>query len=98
MQLFKNFDCGSYEDWKIYELLHPHILELINHNFMAQYSQIGLAVTLCLLGKYSIERCQDLQAEQLNMRFELMILVMLSWRWDLPIDLYPGAPPDTDQG
>jgi hypothetical protein len=35
------------------------------------------------------------------MRFELivlMILIMLSWRWDLPIDLYPGAPPDTDQG
>jgi hypothetical protein len=23
----------------------------------------------------------------------LMILVVLSWRWDLPIDLYPSAPP-----
>jgi hypothetical protein len=34
------------------------------------------------------------------MRFELIVLMilMLSWRWDLPIDLYPGAPPDTDQG
>jgi hypothetical protein len=25
-------------------------------------------------------------------------LVILPWRWDLPIDLYPSAPPDTDQG
>jgi hypothetical protein len=28
----------------------------------------------------------------------IFMIVMLSWRWDLPIDLYPGAPPDTDQG
>jgi hypothetical protein len=44
--------------------------------------------------------CQDLQAEQLNMRFELIVLMilLLSWRWDLLIDLYPSAPPDTDQG
>jgi hypothetical protein len=39
--------------------------------------------------------CQDLQAEHKNMRFELieLIIIMLSWMWDLPIDLYPGAPP-----
>jgi hypothetical protein len=44
--------------------------------------------------------CQDLQAEQLNIRFELIVLIvlLLPWRWDLPIDLYPSAPPDTDQG
>jgi hypothetical protein len=47
-----------------------------------------------------MSKCQDLQAEQLNMRFGLIVLMILifPWRWDLPIDLYPSAPPDTDQG
>jgi hypothetical protein len=40
------------------------------------------------------QTCQDLQAEHKNMRFESIVLMMiLSWMWDLPIDLYPGAPP-----
>ena len=30
----------------------------------------------------------------MNMRFELIVLmIILSWMWGLPIDLYPGAPP-----
>jgi hypothetical protein len=35
------------------------------------------------------------QAEHLDMRFELIVLmiVILSWMRDLPADLYPGAPP-----
>jgi hypothetical protein len=29
------------------------------------------------------------------MRFELveLMIILLSWMWDLPVDLYPGAPP-----
>jgi hypothetical protein len=35
------------------------------------------------------QKCQDLQAEHMNMRFELIVLMMiLSWMWDLPIALY----------
>jgi hypothetical protein len=38
--------------------------------------------------------CQDLQAEHINMRVNFLVLiVLLSWRWGLPITLYPGAPP-----
>jgi hypothetical protein len=35
------------------------------------------------------------QAEHLDMRFSLIVLmiIILSWMRDLPIDLYPGAPP-----
>ena len=35
------------------------------------------------------------QAEHLDMRFELieLMIVILSWMRDLPVDLYPGAPP-----
>jgi hypothetical protein len=34
------------------------------------------------------------QAEHMNMRFELVVLmVLLSWMWALPTALYPGAPP-----
>jgi hypothetical protein len=31
----------------------------------------------------------------MNMRFELIVLliIILSWMWDLPIALYPGVPP-----
>jgi hypothetical protein len=43
--------------------------------------------------------CQDLQAEHINMRVKLIVLiVLLSWRWGLPITLYPGAPPQYRSG
>jgi hypothetical protein len=43
--------------------------------------------------------CQDLQAEHINMRVKLIVLiVLLPWRWDLPIVLYPGAPPQYRSG
>jgi enoyl-CoA hydratase/carnithine racemase len=54
----------------------------------------GITVRLIQMAGLLRAKCQDLQAEHKNMRFKLIVLMIIpSWMWDLPIDLYPGAPP-----